>query len=119
MKKEITKKGYRTLAVTWTLAAAAMAVAFVRRIAEFNLPLLLLLVLSTLIASGFWKSYHATPEQESVAPDFDPFDDPPSFRDDPELFDDAPPPIGSQLFADDAPSPARRPNQDSEEKDHE
>ena len=119
MKKEISKKGYRTLAVTWTLAAAAMAVAFVRRIAEFNLLLLLLLVLSTLIASSFWRSYHATPERESVVPGHDPFDDPPSFRDDPELFDDAPPPIGSQLFADDAPSPARRPNQDSEEKDHE
>ena len=96
MKKKITKQGYRTLAVVWTLAAAAMAVAFVRRMAEFNLMLLLLLVLSTLSAANFWKTYHRTPEKAGAAR----FDAPPKFADNPVLFDDGP-------------------NQDSEEKNHE
>ena len=60
--KRIDKKGYRVLAVVWTLAAASMAVAFVRRLAEFNLLLLLLLALSTLTASNFWKAYRRAPE---------------------------------------------------------
>ena len=47
----------------WMLAAAAIAVAFIRRIAEFNLVLLLLLVLSLLLATGFWKSYKTAPEE--------------------------------------------------------
>ena len=96
MKKEITKKGYRTLAIVWTLAAAAMAVAFVRRLAEFSLPLLLLLALSVLVAANFWKSYQRTPEKTCP----DPFDTPPKFADNPILFDDDP-------------------DQSLEEKDHE
>ena len=96
MKKKITRQGYRTLAIVWTLAAASMAVAFVRRLAEFNLLLLLLAVLSTFTAANFWKTYRRTPEL--IVPD--PFDTPPKFADDPILFDDDP-------------------NQNSEEKDHE
>ena len=52
--------------MVWMLAAAAMAVAFVRRIAEFNLLLLLLLVLSLLLATGFWKSYKSAPEEGDI-----------------------------------------------------
>lgn len=96
MKKQITKKGYRVLAIVWTLAAASIAVAFVRRLAEFNLMLLLLLALSGLTAANFWKTYHRVPEE--AGPDL--FDTPPKFADNPELFDDDP-------------------NQDSEEKNHE
>jgi len=96
MKKQITKKGYRLLAVLWTLAAASMAVAFVRRLAEFNLLLLFLLVLSTLTAAGFWKSCRMAPEE-------DPFAAPPRFSEHPVLFDDDPP----------------HTNQDSEENDYE
>ena len=62
-KKQMTKKQYKMLAMIWMLAAAAMAVAFIRRIAEFNLLLLLLLVLSLLLATGFWKSYKTAPEE--------------------------------------------------------
>ena len=61
-KKKTTKKQYKILAMLWMLAAAAMAVAFIQRIAEFNLVLLLLLVLSLLLATGFWKSYKTAPE---------------------------------------------------------
>ena len=86
-KKEITRKGYRVLAIVWTLAAAAMAVAFVRRLAEFNLFLLLMTVLSTLLAASFWKSWRNTPEKALL----DPFDAPPEFADNPVLFDDDPP----------------------------
>ncbi len=86
-KKKITRRGYRALAVVWTLAAASIAVAFVRRLAEFNLFLLLMLALSVLAASGFWKTYRNTPE-EAVP---DPFDAPPRFADNPVLFDDDPP----------------------------
>ena len=62
-KKQMTKKQYKILSMVWMLAAAAMAVAFMRRIAEFNLVLLLLLVLSLLLATGFWKSYKTAPEE--------------------------------------------------------
>ena len=62
-KKNITKKQYKILSMVWMLAAAAMAVAFIQRIAEFNLVLLLLLVLSLLLATGFWKSYKNAPEE--------------------------------------------------------
>ena len=86
-KKTITRKGYRVLAVVWTLAAASVAVAFVRRLAEFNLFLLLMAVLSALLAAGFWKSWRGAPEK--AAPD--PFDAPPEFADNPVLFDDDPP----------------------------
>ena len=61
-KNKTTKKQYKMLAIVWMLAAAAMAVAFIRRIAEFNLVLLLLLVLSLLFATNFWKSYKNAPE---------------------------------------------------------
>ena len=62
-KKGPTKKEYKILSMVWMLAAAAMAVAFVRRLAEFNLFLLLMLVLSLLLATGFWKSYKTAPEE--------------------------------------------------------
>ena len=62
-KKQITKKQYKILAMIWMLASAAVAVAFVRRIAEFNLVLLLLLVVSLLLGTGFWKSYKTAPEE--------------------------------------------------------
>ena len=65
-KKSITKKQYKTLSMIWLLAAAAMAVAFMRRIAEFNLFLLLMLVLSLLLATGFWKSYKTAPEEGDI-----------------------------------------------------
>ena len=87
MKKRITKKGYRVLAILWTLAAASIAVAFVRRLAEFNLMLLMLLALSALVSANFWKTYHKVPGE----PEQDLFDSPPRFADDPELFDDEPP----------------------------
>ena len=65
-KKQMTKKQYKVLSMVWMLAAAAMAVAFVRRIAEFNLFFLLLLVLSLLLATGFWKSYKSAPEERDI-----------------------------------------------------
>ena len=86
MKKNITKRGCRTLAVVWTLAAASMAVAFVRRLAEFNLFLLLMLVLSVFTAAGFWRTWRGMEEAPR-----DPFGAPPRFADDPVLFDDDPP----------------------------
>ena len=64
--KKITKKQYKTLAIIWMLAAAAMAAAFLRRLAEFNLLLLLLLVMSLLFATNFWKSYKTAPEEDGV-----------------------------------------------------
>ena len=87
MRKGITKRGYRTLAVVWTGAAASVAVAFVRRLAQFNLFLLLLLALSVLTAANFWKAYRRA---EGTA--LDPFDAPPKFADNPVLFTDDPPP---------------------------
>lgn len=98
MKKQITKRGYRILAVVWTLAAASIAAAFARRLAQFSLPLLLLLVVSLFTAASFWKAFHAA--QEQAPPD--PFAHPPKFADNPALFEDAP-----------------VKNQDSEEKTHE
>lgn len=86
MKKKIPKSGYRVLAIVWTLAAAAMAVAFVRRLAEFNLLLLLLLVLSILTASNYWKIYRKTPGET----DRDFLRTPPKFSSSPVLFDDDP-----------------------------
>ena len=65
-KKGTTKKQYKTLSMVWMLAAAAMAVAFVRRLAEFNLVLLLLMVVSLLLATGFWKSYKTAPEDDDT-----------------------------------------------------
>ena len=66
-KKTITKKQYKILAMVWMLAAAATAVACVRRIAyDFNLVLLLMMVLSLLLATGFWKSYKTAPEDDDA-----------------------------------------------------
>ena len=65
-KKQMTKKQYKILSMVWMLAAAAMAVAFLRRIAEFNLFLLLMLVLSLLLSTGFWKSYKTAPEEGDI-----------------------------------------------------
>ena len=65
MKKRITKKGYRVLAILWTLAAASIAVAFVRRLAEFNLMLLMLLALSALVAA---TRFRESPNRTSLTP---------------------------------------------------
>ena len=65
-KKGLTKKQYKILSMVWMLAAAATAVAFIRRIAEFNLFLLLLMVLSLLLGTGFWKSYKTAPEEGDI-----------------------------------------------------
>ena len=65
-KKNLTKKQYKILALVWMLAAAAVATAFMRRLAEFNLFLLLMLVLSLLLATGFWKSYKTAPEDDDT-----------------------------------------------------
>lgn len=102
MKKKITKKGYRVLAVVWTLAAASMAVAFVRRLAQFSLPLLALTALSILVANNFWQSYRRAPDEAAG----DPFSSPPKFSGDPVLFDDDPPRFDHL-------------NKDSEENTHE
>ena len=86
-KKRIPKRGYRVLAIIWTLAAASMAVAFVRYLpVQFNLFLLVMTALSMLTAANFWKTWQKTPE-ESVQ---DPFENPPRFADNPVLFDDDP-----------------------------
>lgn len=103
MKKQLTRRGCRTLAILWTLAAASMAVAFIRRLAEFNLFLLLMLVVSVLIAASFWRSCRGMEEDASFP---DPFPTPPKFTSDPVLFDGDPP--GSPHL-----------NQDSEENTHE
>ena len=65
-KKGPTKKQYKILAIVWMLAAAAMAAAFMRRIAEFNLVLLLLMVVSLLLSTGFWKSYKTAPDEGDI-----------------------------------------------------
>ena len=65
-KKQTTRKQYKILAMIWMLAAAAVAVAFIRRLAEFNLFLLLMLVMSLLLATGFWKSYKTAPEEDGT-----------------------------------------------------
>ncbi len=62
MKKNISRKGYRVLAIVWTLAAASMAVAVVRRLPELNMVPLLLLAASAVAAMSFWKTYKRTPE---------------------------------------------------------
>ena len=62
MNKKISKKGYRVLAIVWTLAAASMAVAVVRRLPELNMAWLLLLAASAVAARSFWKTYRRTPE---------------------------------------------------------
>ena len=62
MKKNIYRKGYRVLAIVWTLAAASMAVAVVRRLPELNMVHLLLLAASAVAAMSFWKTYKRTPE---------------------------------------------------------
>ncbi len=108
--KRIDKKGYRVLAIVWTLAAASMAVAFVRRLAEFNLLLLLLLALSTLTASNFWKAYRRAPEVGGPSP----LDAPPRPS---TPLDSGRLPLGVELFADDEPT--NHSNKDSEENTHE
>ena len=66
-KKLMTKKQYKILSMVWMLAAAAMAVAFVRQISvRFNLVALLLLVLSLLLSTGFWKAYKTAPEEGDI-----------------------------------------------------
>ena len=116
MKKEIPKKGYRTLSLVWTLAAASMAVAVVRRLPELNVPLLVLLLFSVLIAYNFRQAYRRAPDETVPVPpsrsyDWDDEED--------DFYVAPPPPIGSQLFTDDTPARPYGQNQDSEENDHE
>ena len=62
MNKKISRKGYKVLAMVWTLAAASMAVAVVRRLPLLNVLLLGLFVVSLAAAAKFWKSYRNTPQ---------------------------------------------------------
>ena len=62
MNKKISRKGYKVLAMVWTLAAASMAVAVVRRLPMLNVPMLGLFVVSLVAASSFWKTYRNTPQ---------------------------------------------------------
>lgn len=57
MFKKPVGKQYRVLAIVWTLAAAAMAVAVIRRLPEVAPMHLLLLVVSILIAAGSWRTW--------------------------------------------------------------
>lgn len=60
-KKRIPRGGYRVLAIVWTLAAASMAVAVVRRLPGLSVPSLCLLAVSILAAMSFWSSYKRIP----------------------------------------------------------
>lgn len=111
MKKEISKKGYRTLAIVWTLAAASMAVAVVRRLPELNVFVLVLMLFSVLIASNFWQACRRAPDENGPAQPAR------SYEWDEDGYIAPPPPIGSQLFTDETPS--RDLNNNSEENDHE
>ena len=67
-KKKIGRKGYKILAIIWTLAAAAMAVATVRTLQAgmLNMGRLILTAVSVLAASSFWRSYKRTPEGDET-----------------------------------------------------
>ena len=62
MKRKISKRGYRVLAIVWALAAASMAVAVIRQLPALSPPTLLLLVASLVAATSFWKTYKTTPD---------------------------------------------------------
>ncbi len=62
MKRKISKRGYRVLAIVWALAAASMAVAAIRQLPALSPPTLLLLVASLVAATSFWKTYKTTPD---------------------------------------------------------
>ena len=66
MDKKIPRKGYKVLAVIWTLAAASMAVAVARRLPALNVPLFGLFVVSLLAASSFWKTYRNTLQGDDI-----------------------------------------------------
>ena len=66
MKRKTTRRGYRVLAIVWTLASASMAVAVVRRLPNLSIPSLCLLAASILAASSFWMSYKRTPEGDDT-----------------------------------------------------
>ena len=72
MKKETTRKQCHVLAVVWTLAAAAVGVAFARRLPGVHLPLLVLLALSLISAVSWWRAYKMTPEQDGFEEKTDP-----------------------------------------------
>ena len=72
MKKETTRKQCHVLAVVWTLAAAAVGVAFVRRLPRIHLLLLALLALSLISAVSWWRAYKMTPEQDGLEEKTDP-----------------------------------------------
>lgn len=57
MFKKPVGKQYRTLAIVWALAAAAMAVAVIRSLPEVAPMHLLLLALSLFVAVGSWKTW--------------------------------------------------------------
>lgn len=62
MKRKISKRAYRVLAIVWALAAASMAVAAIRQLPALSPPTLLLLVASLVAATSFWKTYKTTPD---------------------------------------------------------
>ena len=62
MKRKISKRGYRVLAIVWALADASMAVAAIRQLPALSPPTLLLLVASLVAATSFWKTYKTTPD---------------------------------------------------------
>ncbi len=72
MKKETTRKQCHVLAVIWTLAAAAVGVAFVRRLPQVHLLLLALLALSLVSAVSWWRAYKMTPERSEFDEETDP-----------------------------------------------
>ena len=66
MKRKISKRGYRVLAIVWALAAASMAVAAIRQLPALSPPTLLLLVASLVAATSFWKTYKTTPDVDKL-----------------------------------------------------
>ncbi len=62
MKRKISKRGYRVLAIVWAMASASMAVAAIRQLPTLNPPTLLLLAASLVAATSFWKTYKTTPD---------------------------------------------------------
>ena len=71
MNRKIPRKGYRVLAIIWMLAAAAMAVAVVRRLPMLNVPQFGLMVVSLVAATSFWKTYKRAPQEDDTKNDLE------------------------------------------------